>query len=151
MRAEENRKKESGSVERAVGLWKGSLEPAAVLESPGIAEQTRAGSAAKPVVPRGAARSGAGHVESLRSQGARPVGSCLAVGCWREDVEAHTTSHHEGEGSLHGLMAALSVDQAPRYKDLRVQSTPCLSWVFFPCFSLNECSGTVSISRTVVK
>ena len=53
-------------------VW--SLEPAAVLESPGIAEQTRAGSAAKPVVPRGAARSGAGRGESRRACGAKARG-----------------------------------------------------------------------------
>ena len=42
--------------------------------------------------------------ERLRSQGTRPVGPCLTVGRWRGDVEGHTISHHEGEGSLHGLV-----------------------------------------------
>ena len=47
---------------------------------------------------------GAGEIAEPRRAACR---TCLTVGRWRGDVEGHTTSHHEGEGSLHGLLELL--------------------------------------------
>ena len=123
-------------MERAVGLWKGSLELGACSrfgESGHRGADTSWERGQACCAPRSCAVGCEtwGEPESLRSQGVRPVGPCLAMGRWRGDVEAHTTSHHEGEGSLHGLVAALSINKRHVIKTLKGPVYPLSVLGFF--------------------
>ena len=75
---------------RKSGAW--SLQP---VESPGIAKETRAGGAAKPVVPRGAARSCAGRGEGAGEIAEQRRAACRTVPNRGSLERGRRGSHHK--------------------------------------------------------
>ena len=135
------------SVRGASSPWRtslgGSLE-LAVGGGLGVAEETRARGAALPAVSREPARSCGESQRELASRLARPELNRSYASCRVDGTSRLAPSrHHKGAGNLHGLVAALSVDQAPRYKDPRVQSDPL---VYEVVFSLYICVKVVAPS-----
>ena len=150
-RGSESLEKPRSCVEVWARIRVGSLEQS-VGGGPGVAKETQAGGAALPAVSRRPARSCGESRRELAGRLARPelnrgYSSCRGDGT----SQIAPSRHHEGEGSLHGLVGLVRSAKSHAIKTQEVQSDPLVYegglFLVYLCESCGAMSRQVELCK----
>ena len=121
------------------------------MESPGVAKETRTGSAALLAVSRQPARSCGESRRELAGRLAKPELNRGYASCRGDETSRVAPSRHlEGAGNLHGLVGLVWSARSHAIKTQEVQSDPLVFEGGLFLVYLNECCGAVSLASKTV-